>query len=60
MFAGNLEVVDATIQACREAVRSEPDNVKARDFLFSAYREKVVLMGDLLEMNRTAAPGQPG
>lgn len=60
MFARNLEVVDVTIQACREAVRSEPDNVMARDFLLSAYREKVVLLDDLLEMNRTTPPDAPG
>ena len=60
MFARNLEVVDVTIQACREAVRNEPDNVMARDFLLSAYREKVVLLDDLLEMNRTAPPDTPG
>jgi anti-sigma factor RsiW len=60
MFARNLEVVDVTIQACREAVRNEPDNVMARDFLLAAYREKVVLLDDLLEMNRTASPGTPG
>ncbi len=60
MFARNLEVVDVTIQACREAVRNEPDNVMARDFLLSAYREKVVLLDDLLEMNRAAPPDTPG
>ncbi len=61
MFARNLEVVDATIQACREAVRNEPDNVGARDFLLAAYREKVVLLDDLLDMDRTApAADGPG
>lgn len=61
MFARNLEVVDVTIQACRQAVRSEPDNVRARDYLLAAYREKIVLLDDLLDMNRTASPGErPG
>lgn len=55
MFARNLEVVDVTIQACREAVRSEPDNVRARDYLLGAYEEKIVLMDDLLNMNRAAS-----
>lgn len=57
MFARNLEVVDVTIQACRQAVRNEPDNVRARDFLLAAYREKIVLLDDLLEMDRAASPG---
>lgn len=61
MFARNLEVVDATIQACRQAVRNEPDDVRARDFLLAAYREKMALMGDLLDMDRTAPrAGAPG
>ena len=61
MFARNLDVVDATIQACRQAVRSEPDNLRARDFLLAAYREKIVLLDDLLDMDRAASPGErPG
>ena len=56
MFEKNLEVVDATIQACRQAVRSEPDNVQAREYLLAAYNEKIVLMGDLLDMNRKSLP----
>lgn len=61
MFARNLEVVDVTIQACRQAVRNEPDNVRARDFLLAAYREKIVLLDDLLEMDRAALPvDKPG
>ena len=56
MFEKNIEVVDATIQACRQAVRSEPDNVQARDFLLDAYKEKIVLMGDLLDVNRKSLP----
>jgi hypothetical protein len=56
MFEKSLEVVDTTIQACRQAVRSEPDNVQARDYLLAAYKEKIVLMGDLLDMNRKSLP----
>ncbi len=56
MFEKNLEAVDVTIQACRQAVQREPDNVQARDYLLAAYKEKIVLMGDLLEMNRKSLP----
>jgi len=62
MFTRNLEVVDATIQACRQAVLSEPDDVRARDFLLAAYMEKMALLGDLLDMERAdpraGAPGE--
>ncbi len=57
MFARNLEVVDVTIRACRAAVRNEPDNVLARDYLLAAYKEKVVLLDDLLDMDRAGSPG---
>lgn len=57
MFARNLEAVDVTIRACRDAVRSEPDNVLARDYLLAAYNEKVVLLDDLLNMDRAVSPG---
>ncbi len=61
MFARNMEVVDASIHACRLAVRSSPDDVGARDFLLAAYRKKLVLMDDILAMNRNGFPGQePG
>ena len=61
MFKRNLEAVDAMIQACRQAVRKEPDNVQARDYLLAAYKEKLVLMGDLLDMNRKSLPEEkPG
>jgi hypothetical protein len=56
MFEKSLEVVDATIRACRQAVRNEPDNVQTRDYLLAAYKEKIVLMGDLLDMNRKSLP----
>jgi len=56
IFEKNLEVVDATIRACRLAVRGEPDNVQAWEFLLAAYKEKIVLMGDLLDMNRKSLP----
>jgi hypothetical protein len=61
MFAGNMAAVDASIQACRRAVHSQPDDVAARDFLLAAYRKKIVLLDDLLQMNKNGFPGQePG
>ena len=61
MFARNMEAVDASIRACRLAVRNEPGDVKTRDFLLAAYRKKLVLLDDLLDINRNAFPSQaPG
>lgn len=49
MFAKNLEVIDASIQACRRAVLAEPDDLEARNFLLAAYMEKVSFLNAALE-----------
>ena len=49
MFARNLEVIDASIQACRQAVLEEPDDLQARNFLLAAYMEKVSFLNAALE-----------
>jgi hypothetical protein len=48
----NLAVIDATIQACREAVRKEPDDLQARSYLLAAYMEKVSFLDSALELSR--------
>ena len=40
LFDRNLSVIDATIQACRQAVLDEPDDLEARDYLLAAYTER--------------------
>ncbi len=52
MFARNLEVIDASIQACRQAVLAEPDDLQARNFLLAAYMEKVSFLNSALEFPR--------
>lgn len=60
MFQKNLDVVDLTIQACRAAVVAEPDNIEARDFLLSAYREKLTLLDTVLIQEKTEALRKSG
>lgn len=58
MFERNLAVVDATIQACRQAVLAEPEDLQARSFLLAAYMNKVTLLDSALgfqEMGPKAA-----
>jgi anti-sigma factor RsiW len=52
MFERNLAVIDATIQACREAARKEPDDLQARSYLLAAYMDKVNLLDSALEYPR--------
>jgi len=48
IFEKNFEVFDATIRVCREAVLMEPEDIQARAFLLSAYREKMAFLDDAL------------
>ncbi len=52
LFERNLSVVDATIQACRAAVRTEPDDLEARDYLLAAYTRKITLLDAALDLRR--------
>jgi len=58
MFEKNLSVIDATIQACRQAVLKEPDDLQARNYLLTAYMDKVSFLDTALE-SRRRAPGTP-
>jgi tetratricopeptide (TPR) repeat protein len=61
LFDRNLSVVDATIQACRAAVRTEPDDLEARNYLLAAYTRKITLLDAALDLrsgDRDAAVGK--
>ncbi len=49
MFEKNLSVVDATIQACRRAVIAEPEDLQARNYLLTAYMNKMSVLDAALE-----------
>jgi len=52
LFDRNLSVIDAAIQACRAAVRAEPDDLEARNYLLAAYAQKVTLLDSALDLQR--------
>jgi hypothetical protein len=52
LFDRNLAVIDTTIQACREAVLAEPDDLEARNYLLAAYTRKVTLLDSALDLQR--------
>jgi len=52
LFDRNLAVIDATIQACRVAVRTEPDDLEARNYLLAAYTNKITLLNAALDLQR--------
>lgn len=55
VFERNMEAIDASIQACRLAVSGDPDNLRARDYLLAAYREKMQFLDTVLEFQKSAA-----
>jgi hypothetical protein len=56
LFDRNLAVVDATIQACRQAVLAEPDDLEARDYLLAAYTQKITLLDSALDLQTGGRP----
>ncbi len=60
MFERNIDVIDASIQACRLAVSGEPDDLQARDYLLAAYREKMQFLDTVLDFQRTTNPRGAG
>ncbi len=44
VFAANLGIVEASIEACRRAVESDPKDLKARNALLAAYGKKVQIL----------------
>lgn len=55
VFQKNLSVVNQSIEACRQAVLSNPDDFDTRNFLLAAYQEKTDLLNELMALNHRSA-----
>jgi len=44
IFEANLEIINASIASCRQAALTNPEDMDTRNFLLSAYREKMDLL----------------
>jgi len=55
VFNRNLTAMDETIQSCRQIIRQDPDNLTARAYLLTAYREKVNFLEEIMGAERSAA-----
>lgn len=56
IFKTNLEIIDASIQACREAVVGQPKNIEARNYLLFVYREKLNLLDEMIATRSASLP----
>lgn len=52
IFRRNLAAMDETILACRQIVERDPNNLTARAFLLTAYREKVDMLEEMMGLER--------
>jgi len=59
-FQQNLESIDATIRACQQIVRGDPDNLTARNYLLTAYREKVNFLEEMMGLKTAYAGSETG
>ncbi len=50
VFRTNLEIINTSITACKQAVLSEPDNVETRNYLLAAYKDKADLLTEMIEV----------
>lgn len=52
IFRRSLAAMDETILACRQIVEKDPNNLTARAFLLTAYREKVDMLEEMMGLER--------
>jgi hypothetical protein len=58
VFRTNLELIDQSINACRQAVLSDPNDIDSRKYLLAAYKEKTDLLNEIMAVNATPTPSR--
>ncbi len=56
VFRANLELIDRSIHACRQAVLSDPDDIESRKYLLAAYKEKTDLLNEIMAVKDAPSP----
>jgi hypothetical protein len=51
VFQKNLTVVNQSIEACRQAVLSDPNDFDSRSYLLAIYQDKTDLLNELMALN---------
>jgi predicted anti-sigma-YlaC factor YlaD len=51
VFRTNLAIIDASIDACQQAILNNPNNIESRDYLLAAYREKTNLLTQMMAVS---------
>jgi len=58
VFRTNLEIVDASIQTCRQAVLHDPRDLQAQNALLMSYKDKVDILREMLSASSASAPAK--
>ena len=56
VFRTNLEIVDASIQACKQAVQHDPRDLHAQNALLLSYKDKVEILSEMISVQSPSAP----
>lgn len=59
VFARNISEIDTAIQACQEAVKNDPNDLSAREYLLGAYKDKVDFLDNLIDVRKTPPAAKP-
>ena len=60
VFQKNLNIIDESIAACREAVLSRPNSLDSRNYLLAAYKEKRALLEDMMAVGASPVEQRDG
>ncbi|MBN2245050.1 MAG: zf-HC2 domain-containing protein [Candidatus Aminicenantes bacterium] len=51
VFNKNFELIDASIEACKQVVLDNPNSIESRNYLLTVYKKKVDLMEEMISIN---------
>jgi len=60
VFKRNLEDVNGTIQACERVVEKDPNDLAARAYLLTVYREKVTVLEEMMGAKKASSEQRAG
>jgi len=55
VLQAHLEIIDFSIEACRRAAFSDPNNVEVRNYLLYAYSKKIELLGQMVNIKSASS-----
>jgi hypothetical protein len=53
-FRINLKLIDASLEDCRRAIASDPNNLESQYYLLAVYKKKAELLDSMIEVSSTA------